>query len=61
VTKFKSEREFDGLKFGPIHARANFEFANAKDSAGNSIQISNRRPPGLKHTVSRSGVSPPNK
>jgi catechol 2,3-dioxygenase-like lactoylglutathione lyase family enzyme len=42
VAKFKSEREFHGLKFGPIHVAANFEFANAKDPAGNSVQISDR-------------------
>lgn len=45
VRKFKSEREQEGLKFGPIHTAGNFEFANAKDPAGNSIQISSR---GLK-------------
>jgi predicted enzyme related to lactoylglutathione lyase len=45
VRKFKSEREQQGLKFGPIHSTANFEFANAKDPAGNSVQISSR---GLK-------------
>jgi predicted enzyme related to lactoylglutathione lyase len=45
VRKFKSQREEDGLKFGPIHAAGDFEFANAKDPAGNSIQISSR---GLK-------------
>lgn len=47
VAKFKSEREREGLKFGPIHVitnhgRANFEFANAKDPAGNPVQISSR-------------------
>ncbi|MEP7362024.1 MAG: VOC family protein [Acidobacteriota bacterium] len=42
VAKFKRERELDGLKFGPIHAAADFEFANAKDPAGNSVQISSR-------------------
>ena len=42
VAKFKSEREAEGLKFGPIHTFANFEFANAKDPAGNSVQISSR-------------------
>jgi len=42
VAKFKSERESDGLKFGPIHRFSNFEFANAKDPAGNSVQISSR-------------------
>jgi predicted enzyme related to lactoylglutathione lyase len=45
VRKFKTEREQQGLKFGPIHVAGNFEFANAKDPAGNSIQISSR---GLK-------------
>jgi predicted enzyme related to lactoylglutathione lyase len=45
VRKFKREREADGLKFGPIHATEDFEFANAKDPAGNSVQISSR---GLK-------------
>lgn len=42
VRKFKSEREKEGLKFGPIHSVRNFEFANAKDPAGNAIQISSR-------------------
>jgi predicted enzyme related to lactoylglutathione lyase len=42
VRKFKSEREAEGLKFGPIHEAGDFEFANAKDPAGNSIQISSR-------------------
>jgi predicted enzyme related to lactoylglutathione lyase len=45
VRKFKREREEDGLKFGPIHTAGDFEFANAKDPAGNSVQISSR---GLK-------------
>jgi predicted enzyme related to lactoylglutathione lyase len=45
VRKFKSEREQQGLKFGPIHIAENFEFANTKDPAGNSVQISSR---GLK-------------
>lgn len=42
VRTFKAEREQDGLKFGPVHAVEDFEFANAKDPAGNSIQISSR-------------------
>lgn len=42
VGKFKAEREADGLRFGPIHAPGKFEFCNAKDPAGNSIQISSR-------------------
>ncbi|MGC2491971.1 VOC family protein [Candidatus Binatus sp.] len=51
VRRFKKEREDAGLKFGPIHEPADFEFANAKDPAGNSIQISNR---GLKDAARRS-------
>ena len=42
VRKFIAEREADGLRFGPIHSAGEFEFANAKDPAGNSIQISGR-------------------
>ena len=45
VRAFKAEREANGLKFGVVHAVDNFEFSNAKDPAGNSIQISSR---GLK-------------
>jgi predicted enzyme related to lactoylglutathione lyase len=47
IATFRSEKETDGLKFGPIHKFDNFEFANAKDPAGNSIQISSR---GLKQS-----------
>ena len=42
VRKFKMEREKDGLNFGTIHDAGDFEFCNAKDPAGNSIQISSR-------------------
>lgn len=42
VREFKAEREADGLRFGPVHSPGAFEFANAKDPAGNSIQISSR-------------------
>jgi predicted enzyme related to lactoylglutathione lyase len=42
VEKFKAERDADGLSFGPIHCPGDFKFANAKDPAGNSIQISSR-------------------
>jgi hypothetical protein len=45
VREFIREREQQGLKFGPLHEAGDFEFANAKDPAGNSIQISSR---GLK-------------
>jgi len=42
VRQFVEEREAEGLKFGPIHDAGGFEFANAKDPAGNSIQVSSR-------------------
>jgi hypothetical protein len=42
VRKFIAEREADGLRFGPLHSPGEFEFANAKDPADNSIQISSR-------------------
>jgi len=42
VRTFKSEREQDGLKFGAIHTTPDFEFADTKDPAGNSVQISSR-------------------
>jgi hypothetical protein len=38
----KAACEAGGLKFGVIHSFSSFEFANAKDTAGNSIQISSR-------------------
>ena len=42
VEAFVRTREQDGLKFGVIHRPDGFEFANAKDPAGNSISISSR-------------------
>jgi predicted enzyme related to lactoylglutathione lyase len=42
VRKFRAEREAAGLKFGVVHKSADHEFANAKDPAGNSIQVSSR-------------------
>ena len=42
VRGFKAERESAGLKFGAIHKADGFEYANAKDPAGNSISISSR-------------------
>jgi predicted enzyme related to lactoylglutathione lyase len=42
VRQFTKEREAEGLKFGPIHDTGTFEFANAKDPAGNSLQVSSR-------------------
>ena len=42
VRAFVRAREADGLQFGAIHAAEGFEFANAKDPAGNSISISSR-------------------
>ena len=45
VREFVKQRKAKGLKFGVVHAVDGFEFANSKDPAGNSIQISSR---GLK-------------
>jgi predicted enzyme related to lactoylglutathione lyase len=45
VAKFVRERAATGLKFGVVHKAASHEFANARDPAGNSIQVSSR---GLK-------------
>jgi len=42
VRRFKAEREAAGLKFGVVHRSREHEFSNAKDPAGNSIQVSNR-------------------
>lgn len=42
VRAFVAERAADGLRFGPIHSAGDFEFANAKDPAGHSIQVSSR-------------------
>jgi catechol 2,3-dioxygenase-like lactoylglutathione lyase family enzyme len=45
VRAFRSAKEKEGLKFGVVHEADGFEFSNAKDPGGNSIQISSR---GLK-------------
>ena len=37
--------EKDGLKFGPVHDVGGLQFANVKDPAGNSVQVSNRITP----------------
>ena len=42
VRSFKRAKEKEGLKFGVVHKFGDIEFVNAKDPAGNSIQISNR-------------------
>jgi predicted enzyme related to lactoylglutathione lyase len=42
VGKFKAEPEAAGLKFGVVHKSRGHEFSNAKDPAGNSIQVSSR-------------------
>jgi hypothetical protein len=42
VHGFKIAREQDGLKFGVVHRADGVEFCNAKDPAGNSIQISSQ-------------------
>ncbi|HEX4003288.1 MAG TPA: VOC family protein [Candidatus Acidoferrales bacterium] len=45
VRAFKNAVEEKGLRFGVVHEVDGFAFSNAKDPAGNSIQISSR---GLK-------------
>jgi len=50
VRSFVAHRTQAGLIFGPIHAAPGFEFANAKDPAGNSISVSNR---GLKTPLAK--------
>ncbi len=42
VQAFKNAKERAGMKFGIVHRVGGIEFSNAKDPAGNSIQISNR-------------------
>ena len=42
VAAFKQAKDAEGLRFGVIHRVDGIAFANAKDPAGNSIQISNR-------------------
>ena len=42
VRKFVAERAAFGLKFGVIHDAGSHQFANARDPAGNSIQVSSR-------------------
>jgi predicted enzyme related to lactoylglutathione lyase len=42
VEAFVRECEGKGLRFGAIHRPGGYEFANAKDPAGNSICISSR-------------------
>lgn len=48
VRAFKSAKEKEDLKFGVVHEADGFEFSNAKDPAGNSIEVSSR---GLKRRV----------
>jgi hypothetical protein len=45
VRAFRAERIAAGLKFGAVYTSVGHELSNAKDPAGNSIQISSR---GLK-------------
>jgi predicted enzyme related to lactoylglutathione lyase len=42
VRKFTTERAAAGLKFGVVHRTDGHDFANARDPAGNSIQVSSR-------------------
>ena len=43
VEAFKKISATKGLKFGATHVGPGYAFANAKDPAGNSIQISCRK------------------
>ena len=42
VPAFKAACAAAGLQFGPVHSAPGFQFANAKDPAGNAISISSR-------------------
>ena len=42
VRALKARLEQAGMKLGVVHANERVEFVNAKDPAGNSIQISSR-------------------
>ncbi len=42
VAAFVDTKRREGLTFGVIHRANGFEFANAKDPAGNSISVSSR-------------------
>ncbi len=42
VPAFVRAKKRQGLKFGVIHDTGVFQFANAKDPAGNSISVSSR-------------------
>jgi predicted enzyme related to lactoylglutathione lyase len=63
VETFKAERERDGLRFGVVHRADGVQFANAKDPAGNSIQISNRGMKGIVPTLAQlvSQITPENR
>jgi predicted enzyme related to lactoylglutathione lyase len=45
VQKFVDDCASDGLKFGPVHDVGELHFANVKDPAGNSVQVSDRVSP----------------
>ncbi|MEX0369775.1 MAG: VOC family protein [Tateyamaria sp.] len=42
VAAFCAEAAANGLEFGPRHKADGYEFANAKDPAGNSVSVSGR-------------------
>ena len=42
VAAFRAEAETGGLVFGPIHQADGYDFSNARDPAGNPVQISSR-------------------
>lgn len=42
VEDFCTSAEVEGLSFGPVHQADGYQFANAKDPDGNSIQVTSR-------------------
>jgi predicted enzyme related to lactoylglutathione lyase len=42
VEDFCTSAKAEGLSFGPVHQADGYEFANAKDPDGNSIQVTSR-------------------
>jgi catechol 2,3-dioxygenase-like lactoylglutathione lyase family enzyme len=42
VPSFCEKAHKTGLQFGPVHAANGYNFANAKDPDGNSVQVSSR-------------------
>lgn len=58
VRTFKNIKEGQGMKFGIVHEVDGVVFANAKDPAGNSIQISTRGLVDGRQTTNRFDIAP---